>query len=105
MNIAKLLRLDFLPNSSNIALLVLRLWVGGSMLFLHGLGKLTGFKEMSEKFMNLFGMGQTTSLALAIFGELFCSALLIVGLFTRFAAFCLIVTMAIAFGIAHNGVL
>lgn len=105
MNIPKLLRLDFLPISTNVALLVLRLWVGCSMFYLHGLSKITGFDEMSKKFMGVFGLSPTASLALAIFGEAVCSILLVFGLFTRVAAFSLIVTMAIAFGIAHKGVL
>ena len=105
MNIAKLLRLDFLPSNTSFALLILRLWIGGSMLILHGWGKLTGFKEMSGKFLDPFGIGSPASLALAIFGEAVCSVLLILGLFTRFAAFCGVITMLVAFAIAHKGVL
>lgn len=40
---------------------------------------------------------------MAIFAEVVCSVLLIVGLFTRFAALSLAITMAVAFFIAHNG--
>ena len=42
---------------------------------------------------------------MAIFGELVCSALLILGLFTRFAALSLAITMSVAFFIGHKGVL
>ncbi|MFN7141458.1 MAG: DoxX family protein [Limisphaerales bacterium] len=105
MKIDKLLRLDFLPRSTDFGLLVLRVWIGASMLILHGWGKLTDFGGMSEKFLNLFGMGTKVSLGLAIFGEVVCSALLILGLFSRFAALCLIITMLVAFAIAHNAIL
>ncbi|MBA4148643.1 MAG: DoxX family protein [Verrucomicrobia bacterium] len=105
MKIAKLLRLDFLPSNTNLALLLLRTWIGATMFILHGWGKVTGFGEMSGKFLNLFGIGSTASLALAIFGEAVCSVLLIFGLFTRLAALCGIITMTVAFTIAHNAVL
>lgn len=105
MNIAKLLRLDFLPRNTDLALLVLRLWIGGSMFVLHGWSKLTGFGEKSEKFLNLFGIGSAATLGLAIFGEVVCSVLLFFGLFTRFAALAGIMTMIVAFVIAHKAVL
>ncbi|MEO6034199.1 MAG: hypothetical protein ABIQ35_02975 [Verrucomicrobiota bacterium] len=54
---AKILRLDFLPGSANCGLLALRLWVGLSMLLLHGWTKITGFNEMSGKFLDLLGIG------------------------------------------------
>lgn len=101
----KLLRFDFLPISSNVALLLLRLWIGLSMLVLHGWAKLSGFNEMSGKFINLFGLGQKTSLGLAIFGELVCSVLLVLGLFSRFAALGGMITMIVAFVVGHNLVL
>jgi putative oxidoreductase len=63
-------------------LLLLRLWLGLTLLFNHGLGKLLNFESMSAKFLNLFGLGSKTSLALAIFGEFLCAALLAVGLLT-----------------------
>jgi putative oxidoreductase len=105
MKIIKLLRLDFLPHSADCGLLLLRLWAGSSMLLLHGWGKLTGFNEKSANFIDLFGLGQKFSLALAVFGEAFCSALLILGLFTRFAALALAINMSVAFFLAHKAVL
>ncbi len=103
--LAKILRLDFLPRSTDLGLLVLRLWLGLTMLLLHGWGKITGFNEMSGKFIDLLGIGTKASLVLAIFAEAVCSALLVLGLFTRFAALNLIITMSVAFFIAHKGVL
>ncbi len=103
--LAKILRLDFLPQSSNLALLVLRVWIGLSMFFLHGLDKLVNFSAKSEKFMNFMGMGSTASLALAVFAEAICSVLLVLGLFTRFAALSCAITMSVAFFITHEGML
>lgn len=105
MNVAKLLRLDFLPRSTDVGLLVLRIWIGGSMLMLHGFEKVKNFEAMSKKFMDFLGIGATASLSLAIFAEFLCSGLLILGLFTRFAALSLAITMGVAFFMAHGGVL
>ena len=92
------------PNSkkTDCALLMLRLCLGLTMLFGHGLGKLTNFGEKSEKFLDLFGIGSKASLGLAVFAEVFCSGLLVFGLLTRFAALNLVVTMFVAFGIFHG---
>jgi putative oxidoreductase len=99
----KFLHLNFIPRSSDAALLVLRIWFGASMLLLHGWGKLTGFSAMAEKFLDFLGMGRTPSLALAVFAEVVCAALLVAGLWTRVAALALVVTMAVAFWVAHGG--
>jgi putative oxidoreductase len=42
-------------------------------------------------------------LALAIFGELVCSALIVLGVYTRLAAVPALATMAVAAGIHHAG--
>lgn len=91
--------------TTSLALLLLRLWLGLTLLFNHGLGKHTNFSSMSENFLNLFGLGSTTSLALAVFGEFFCAALLAVGLVGRFAALCLVLNMTVAFALVHKAVL
>jgi putative oxidoreductase len=103
--IASILRLEFLPASTDLGLLVLRLWLGGSLLILHGWGKLTGYQKMASGFADPLKIGNEASLALAIVGEVLCSALLIVGLFTRFAALGTVINMAVAFFLVHQMVL
>lgn len=102
---AKLLRLDFLPRSTDLGLLVLRLWFGLSMLLLHGWDKFANFETYAKQFPGLLGTSPSFSLGLAVFAEAVCSALLVLGLFTRFAALNLIVTMCVAFFMAHKAVL
>ena len=99
----KFLHLNFLPHSANGALLLLRIWHGASLLLLHGWGKVTGFSAMSDKFLDPFHIGKTPSLVLAIGGEVVCSLLLVLGLFTRVAAFGAAATMLTAFWFAHQG--
>jgi len=90
---------------TNLALLVLRVWLGVAMLANHGYDKLSTFSEKSGSFPDPLGIGHAASLALAVFAEFFCSLLLILGLLTRFGAFVLAINMAVAFFIVHKGVL
>jgi putative oxidoreductase len=99
----KFLHLNFLPRSSDAALLTLRLWHGTSMLVLHGWGKLMNYSALSDTFGDPLGLGKTPSLLLAIFGEVVCSVLLMLGLYTRAAALGSALTMATAFWFAHGG--
>jgi putative oxidoreductase len=98
----RLIQLDFLPRSGDFALLLLRVWLGLTMLLNHGWAKAAGFSEKAEGFADPLGVGTTTSLVLAIFGEVVCSTLLVLGLLGRFAAAVLIMTMGVAFCLVHR---
>lgn len=92
--------LSRLPFATDWGLLILRIAAGGAMLT-HGWAKLSHFAEKAPEFMNFLGIGSTTSLALVVFAEFFCSILLIVGLFTRWATIPLIITMKVAIFMVH----
>ncbi len=87
--------------TTSIGLLILRLGVGLMMLMAHGWGKLVGFGDLASRFPDPLGVGSTTSLILAVFAEVICSLLLIVGLGTRFAAVPLLITMLVAAFVVH----
>ena len=87
---------------TSFALLVLRLWIGLTMLLHHGLDKLMHFERYSQQFINFLGLGQSGSLCLTIFAEFFCSALLVLGLVTRFGALALAINMSVAFIMVHK---
>lgn len=87
--------------NQSFALFFFRVSVGLMMGFGHGLTKLTNFNQMSLTFFDPFNVGSSVSLALAIFGEFFCSIALVLGLFTRPAALFSGVAMATAFFLAH----
>jgi putative oxidoreductase len=91
--------------STSLALLILRLWLGLTMLLNHGLGKLKDFGSLSSGFPDPFGIGHTASLALVVFAEVAASLLLIVGLVTRFGALVLAFNISVAFFIAHKATL
>jgi len=87
---------------TSFGLILLRVAAGGMMLYAHGWGKLTGFSEMSGKFLDPLGIGSMPSLALAVFAEVFCAALVMIGLGTRVAAIPLLVTMIVAAFLVHG---
>ncbi len=87
--------------SKNLVLLVIRLGAGGMMLT-HGIpkiGRLLG--EGPVKFADPFGLGPELSLGLAIFAEVICSILVMVGFKARLATIPLIITMLTAALYAH----
>jgi putative oxidoreductase len=86
----------------NFATFILRIGAGSLMLVNHGISKMTNVGQMSNGFMNPFHIGSSTTLALVIFAEVFCSGLIILGLFTRLACIPLIFEMAFAFVKAHH---
>ena len=88
--------------SFNLAMLLLRLGLGGLMIP-HGFDKLVKFKEYSRDFMDFLGLGGMASLGLVVFAEFFCSIFLMMGLFTRATVIPLIVAMLVAVFKAHNG--
>ncbi len=85
----------------SIGLLALRVGSGLSMLLLHGLDKAQGFASMKDSFPDPLGIGSSPSLGLAVFAEVLCSALLVLGFFTRFAAVGLAITMGVALFLVH----
>jgi putative oxidoreductase len=90
-------------NALAFALLVLRLGAGSLMLVKHGFDKLIHFSNIALRFADPFHIGTTTSLALVIFAEFFCSAFIIIGLFTRLASVPLVIAMSVALFSANKG--
>ncbi len=88
---------------SDFGLLLLRVAAGGTMLVMHGWGKLASFPELSRSFPDPFGLGSQMSLGLAVFAEVVCAGMIVAGAYTRLAAIPLIVTMFVAGVIIHDG--
>ncbi len=100
----KLFSTNYSANSFTFAMLLLRVFAGLAIAFNHGYGKLTGYNQILAKgFMDPFHIGASASLSLVIFAEFFCGILVALGLLTRLACIPLIITMIVAFFIAHNG--
>lgn len=87
---------------TSLGLLILRAGLAGTIAFRHGLAKLLDFATKMQTFPDPLGIGSTASLSLSISAEFLCGILLIVGIFTRYAAVPLIINMAVAFFIVHG---
>lgn len=88
-------------HAASIGLLILRLGIGGYMAS-HGWGKLQMLLNNDfEMWRDPIGVGDTASLALAVFGEFVCPLLVMAGLATRLAAVPTVVTMAVAAFVVH----
>ena len=87
----------------SIGLLLFRLVFGGFMLFGHGWGKLMAYGEKSATFPDPLGIGNERSMGSAIFCEVVCAALVMLGLATRLAVLPLVFTMIVAGFVVHGG--
>ena len=98
----KLLNVYQSANSIDVALLITRVGVAALMLT-HGWPKLGMlFSADPVQFPALFGLSATASLAMAVFAEVLCSLLILVGLGTRLATIPLIITMLVAVFLVHG---
>jgi putative oxidoreductase len=88
--------------ATDFGLLVLRVVLGGTLFFKHGLEKLTHFSQMSAHFPNPVHVGSHASLIFALLSDSICSLLVLVGLGTRFAAFIIVVNMSVALYLVHH---
>ena len=99
----KLLSTAYSDTAFNFALLVQRVVTGLLLLIGHGLPKISNFSELSASFYDPFHIGHRSTLILVILAELFCSMLLVLGLFTRIVAFIIVLDLSIAVFIYHHG--
>ena len=88
---------------NNIALLVLRVVFAGSMLYGHGLSKLNKLIEGDLGFANPIGIGEVSTLVLAVFAEFLAPIFIIIGYKTKFFSFFPAATMFVAAFIVHMG--
>ena len=88
-------------NANDIASLLLRLSLGLLMLS-HGIPKMMKLISGNMEFGDPIGIGSPASLFLAVFAEVICSILIIIGFSTRLALIPLITTMVVAAFIVHK---
>ncbi|MXN90785.1 DoxX family membrane protein [Flavobacterium sp. Sd200] len=87
---------------NSTALLLVRV-VAGAFMLTHGIQKYHLLMQGGPiKFADPVGIGEAPSLVLAIFAELVCSALLIIGFATRLITVPLIITMFVAVFVVHT---
>ncbi|SIT83278.1 DoxX family protein [Pontibacter indicus] len=97
----KLFNVHQSANSIDVALLLTRVGIAALML-VHGWPKLGMLLSGDPvQFPALFGLSATAVLALAVFSEVVCSLLILLGLGTRLASIPLIITMVVAVFVVH----
>ncbi len=100
-NLTRFLYSPVESTSVSLGLLALRVGTGLFMFFFHGLGKVLNYAERAQTFKDPLGVGSEISLLLAIFAEVVCALVIVLGLGTRLAAIPLVITMLVAAGIVH----
>ena len=98
----KLLSTAYSDGAFNFALLVQRVATGLLLLIYHGLPKISNFTSLSQSFFDPLRIGHRYSLVLVILAELFCSMFLVLGLFTRIAAFIIVINLSVAVFISYG---
>jgi len=94
--------MQFLNNSSkDFGILVLRVFSGLLMIFPHGWSKLMGFTDKMNTFPDPLGISSQLSLTGAVFSEVICALMIILGIKTRFFATPLFFTMIVAAFVVH----
>jgi putative oxidoreductase len=92
----RFLELSWIPHSVDLALLVLRVWLGTSLFLKHGLGKLLGYSVMVASFPDPLHIGAHASLLISLVSDGICSILVILGLATRWSALIIFVNVFVA---------
>ena len=98
----KLMETGWRLHGISLGLLILRVGLG-AYLFTHGWPKLQMLLAgEGGQFADPMGVGPTASLFLIMSAEVFCAALVIVGLGTRFFAIPIVIGMGVAAFVAHG---
>ena len=91
------------PISEDLGYLLMRLGFGGTMLWQHGWPKLMKFGERMDSFADPIGLGSPVSLALIVFAEVICAALVVLGLWTRVSLIPLTIAMGVIIFVVDRG--
>jgi len=98
----KLLTLEFIPRNADLALLLLRIGFGVSLIALHGWGKFTKVLSGDFGFPDPVGIGGPATAIVAVLAEFVCPAFVVLGLWTRFACVIPIATMGVIVGVMSH---
>jgi putative oxidoreductase len=90
-------------NNHSVGLLIMRLMVGGLMLF-HGVAKITHPGSVEFIGGTLSNAGLPSLLAYGVYvGEVVAPLMIIVGIFSRYAALVIVINMVFAVFLMHTG--
>jgi putative oxidoreductase len=80
----------------DVGLLLLRVGAGAMLFLGHGWSKITHFAERAGHFPDPIHVGSAPGFTLVVFAEIFCSALVAMGLLTRLAVVPIVIFMLVA---------
>lgn len=86
----------------DIGLLFLRVSASLLLLAVHGLPKILDYPHEAAVIEDPFHLGRTVSIGFAIFAEVLCPPLMMLGFFTRFAAVPILIVTLIAVTVVHR---
>lgn len=84
-----------------LGLLFLRVSAAVLLLQIHGLPKLLNWSTELQRIEDPFGLGATLTLAMAVFAEVICPVLLILGVFARLACLPVLAVLGVALVVVH----
>lgn len=84
-----------------LGLLFLRVTAALLLLQIHGLPKLLNWSVELQRIEDPFGLGPTLTLAMAVFAEVVCPLLLILGVFARLACLPVLAVLGVALVVVH----
>jgi putative oxidoreductase len=84
-----------------IGLLFMRVSAALLLLQVHGLPKLLNWSTELQRIEDPFGLGASLTLGLAVFAEVLCPLLLILGVYARLACLPVLAVLAVAVVIVH----
>ncbi len=86
--------------NTDLATLIIRLLFGGLFAY-YGLSKIQQYDAIAPNFPDLIGIGGKLSFILVIIAEFGGGILIVLGLFTRLAVIPILITMIVAYFLAH----
>jgi len=97
--VRRVLLLGSISPRIDLALLVLRVWVGASLFLRHGLEKLFGSADVISQFPDPLHLGSHVSFIVATCSDAFFSILVVAGLGTRWAALLIFCNIFVAWAL------
>ncbi len=82
-------------------LLLFRLLAGFALLRVHGWEKIAHYEEEVRLIPDPFGLGGEVNVIIAIFSDVFCALLVMLGLFTRLASLAILATVLVGLLFVH----
>lgn len=100
----KILQLLFTTNSQykDLILLVFRVLICASLIYVHGIPKITDIEAEIANIPDPFGFGKESAAILAIFANIVCPVLIILGLFSRLATLPILAVTLTGLFIVHG---